>query len=207
MNRRAFLRGTAVTVPVVFRLQAVGGADAHAQGTDFRDDADVLNYALVLEYFLSQFYRDGAQVLRGRESDLISAIGADEDAHIAAITQTIQNLGEQPVAAPAIDYGGALDDRSSILHTALRFENLFAGAYLGAAGSIGSEDILQAAAGIFGAEERHAAIVGNLLGLAPEGGVYVGAVDRPASRAHVMEQVAPFLAGSRSAAGEAAVTL
>jgi hypothetical protein len=206
MNRRAFLRTAAAAGPAALAFQA-GAAPARAQRPEFKDDVDILNYALVLEYFLSQFYREGAEILSGKESNYISAIGADEDAHIAALTETVQNLGAEPVPAPAIDYGDALGSRENILRTALRFENLFAGAYLGAAGSIRNEDILQAAAGIFGTEERHAAIVGNLLGLPAEPGVYMGAQTRPRARTEVMAEVEPFLGPTEAAADTAAVTL
>lgn len=205
MNRRAFLKGAAVAVPATAAFGASGSASA--QDAEFRDDADILNYALVAEYFLSQFYREGSGILSGRDADYLTAIGADEDAHIAALTQTIQNLGQEPVQAPAIDYGKALESRTNILRFALRFENMFAGAYLGAAAYVANEDILQAAAGIFGTEERHAAIVANMLGLPAEGGVYVGATGRPQTRASVEAAIKPFLVASTALSEEAAVTL
>ncbi|MFN2491184.1 MAG: ferritin-like domain-containing protein [Actinomycetota bacterium] len=205
MQRRDFLRYGAAALPAAAFGSAAVGTSAAARST-FDGDIDILNYALVLEYFLSQFYREGKDVLSGRDAELIERIGADEDAHIAGITQTIQNLGGRPAAAPAIDFGGALSSRNRLLRTSLRFENLFAGAYLGAAGAIENKDILQAAAGIFGVEERHAAIVANLLGLPAAGGVYPGAVDRPVGRPEVLEAVRPFLTSPRSLVGKAAVT-
>ncbi len=54
--------------------------------------------------------------------------------------------------------------------------------------------MLQAAAGIFGVEARHAAVVGNLLGLPAEGGVYMGAFEKPIDKATVLKDVTPFLA-------------
>jgi Ferritin-like domain len=203
MKRRDFLAG-AGAVSGTLMLQAAAARPAWAQA--FRDDVDVLNYALVLEYFLSQFYRESRLVLTGQDAEYITAIGDDEDAHIAAITATVQSLGGQPAAAPAIDYGKALDSRTNLLKFALRFENLFAGAYLGAAGAIQNKDILQAAAGIFGTEERHAAVVANLLGLPAKGGVFVGAASVPVNRAAVEKEVNPFLRGAETMAGAAAVT-
>jgi hypothetical protein len=204
MNRRTFLLAAGAAVPGSMMMQVASAQRAWAQ--DFTGDIDVLNYALVLEYFLSQFYRESRVVLSGKEADYIAAIGADEDAHIAALTQTVQNLGGEPAAAPAIDYGKALDNRTRLLKFALRYENLFAGAYLGAAGAIQNPDILQAAAGIFGTEERHAAIVANLLGLPPRGGVFVGATSVPANRQAVERQVEPYLRGAKVMAEGAAVT-
>jgi hypothetical protein len=53
--------------------------------------------------------------------------------------------------------------------------------------------ILQAAAGIFGVEARHAAVVGNLLGLKAEGGVYMSSFEKGVSKSNVLAAVAPFL--------------
>ena len=109
------------------------------------------------------------------------------------ITATIKQLGGTPVAAPGVDFGGAFDSRKSYLTTSHTFENVGVGAYLGAAGYIKDKAVLQAAAGIFGVEARHAAVVGNLLGLKAEGGVYMGPFEKPGSRATVLAGVAPFI--------------
>jgi hypothetical protein len=206
MNRRTFIGGSATFVPAVVALQATTSGATAAQRSPFGSDVDVLNYALVAEYFLSQFYREARVKLSGKEARYISAIGADEDAHIAALTQTVQTLGGSPAPVPAIDYKNALSSRENLLRFALRFENLFARAYLGAAAFVQSPDILQAAAGIFGVEERHAAIVANLLGRPAAGGVYVGAANTPASRGEVLGALKPFLGGADTMADGAAVT-
>ncbi len=75
----------------------------------------------------------------------------------------------------------------------MTFENVGVGAYLGAAGFIKDKSVLQAAAGIFGVEARHAAVVANLLGLPAEGGVYKGAYETPIAQADVLAAVTPFL--------------
>jgi rubrerythrin len=204
MNRRSFVKGSLVAAPA---LTVLTPTPVWAQSSNYGTDVDVLNYALVAEYFLSEFYRRAQVRLSGKEARYIESIGADEDAHIAAITQTIQNLGGTPVQAPAIDYGNALESRDSLLKFALRFENLFARAYLGAAPAIGSKEILQAAAGIFGVEERHAAIVAQLLNKRAEGGVFVGATDTPARKPEVLKALKPYLSGAESEMGGAAVTL
>ena len=126
---------------------------------------------------------------------------------MAAISQTIDKLGGTAVKAPAVDFGKSFGSAKSFLETAHVFENTGVSAYLGAAGFITNPDILQAAAGIFGVEARHAAVVGNLLGLAPEGGVYQGATETAMSKDEVLKAVAPFLAADSGAmAGGAAVT-
>ncbi|MFI5735433.1 ferritin-like domain-containing protein [Kribbella sp. NPDC051587] len=162
---------------------------------DFTSDIDVLNYALTLEYLEAEFYRQGnkAGLLSGKEKQYLMQIGADEASHVATITATIQKLGGNPVGAPAVDFGGSFESRKSYLTTAHVFENKGVGAYLGAAGFVKDKMILQAAAGIFGVEARHAAVVGNLLGLKAEGGVYLGSTEVGVPKAEILKAVAPFL--------------
>ncbi|MGI8708161.1 MAG: ferritin-like domain-containing protein [Actinomycetota bacterium] len=208
MDRRSFLKGTATVVPATVGLQMLTTRFAWAQSSDFGSDEDVLNYALTLEFLESEFYRQGndAGLLSGKEAEYVQTIGADEDAHVAALTDTIMKIGGTPVKAPAVDFGKSFASRESYLKTAHVFENTGVGAYLGAAGFIKNKDILQAAAGIFGVEARHAAVVGSILGLSPEDGVYMGATETPQDMNQVLGAVQPFLAGSSSMSGGAAVT-
>ncbi|WP_405059598.1 ferritin-like domain-containing protein [Kribbella sp. NBC_01505] len=166
-----------------------------AAAKDFTSDIEVLNYALTLEYLEAEFYRQGnkANLVTGKDKQYLMQIGADEASHVATITATIQKLGGTPVGAPAVDFGGAFDSRKSYLTTAHVFENKGVGAYLGAAGFVKDKMILQAAAGIFGVEARHAAVVGNLLGLKAEGGVYQGSTETGIAKNDVLKAVAPFL--------------
>lgn len=209
MDRRIFLKGTAAVIPASVGLQMLSTRFAFAQSADFGSDEDVLNYALTLEFLESEFYRQGndAGLLSGKEAEYTQTIGADEDAHVAAITDTIMKIGGTPVEAPGVDFGQAFASRKSFLETAHVFENLGVGAYLGAAGFIQNKDILQAAAGIFGVEARHAAVIGNMLGLKPEGGVYMGSTETPQDKAAVLKAATPFLAGAGAMTGGAAATL
>ena len=204
MNRRNFFKSSVAALPLA---SVAASQPAWAQGADFKDDVDILNFALVAEYFLSAFYREGSPALSSKEAGYISDIGADEDAHIAAITATVQDLGGTPTMAPAIDYGDVFNDREKYLRFALSFENLFGDAYLGAAGQISNKEILQAAAGIFGTEERHAAVIANLLREPAEGGVFNGAVTQPADKRTVLRALRPFVKNPQTTTVKAAVTL
>ena len=195
MSRSDFVRGQLADVPAPLALSALNNRWALASAADFADDIDVLNYALTLEYLESAFYQQGqaANLLTGTEKDYLDKIAADEAYHVTAITATIKQLGGTPVAAPGVNFGGSFDSRSSYLTTSHTFENVGVGAYLGAAGYIKDKAVLQAAAGIFGVEARHAAVVGNLLGLKAEGGVYMGAFETGVAKATVLAGVAPFI--------------
>jgi len=208
-NRRDFVKGAATVVPATVALTALGSGFSVASAADFNSDIEVLNYALTLEYLEAEFYRQGnaAGLLEGKEKQYLEKVQADEESHVATISSTVEKLGGSPVPAPAVDFGKSFADRKSYLTTAHVFENKGVNAYLGAAGFISDKAILQAAAGIFGVEARHAAIVGNLLGLPAEGGVYMGAFEEPNTKAEVLAAVDPFVVGALSMSGGAAATL
>ena len=209
IKRKNFVRGDITTVPSGVAIGALNNRFGWAKKADFDSDVDVLNYALTLEYLEAEFYRQGneAGLLSGKEAEYLAAVQKDEESHVSTLMQTVQKIGGQPVAAPAVDFGDAFSSRDKYLTLSHTFENVGVQAYLGAAGFISDKAILQAAAGIFGVEARHAAIVGNLLGLKAEGGVYMGATETPLSEDEVLAAVQPFLAGPEAAGGDAAVTL
>ncbi|MGS0688578.1 ferritin-like domain-containing protein [Nakamurella sp. GG22] len=196
MSRQDFVRGQQAFVSAPQALGALNNRWALAAPGDFASDVDVLNYALTLEYLEAAFYQQGnaAGLLDGVEKEYLASIQSDEEYHVKALSDTITKLGGTPVAAPGVDFAGAFADRNSYLTTSVTFENVGVGAYLGAAGYIKDKAILQAAAGIFGVEARHAAVVASLLNLPAEGGVYKGAFEKPISKADVLTAVTPFLA-------------
>jgi hypothetical protein len=209
IKRKNFIRGDVATVPSGVAIGALNNRFQWAKAADFDSDVDVLNYALTLEYLEAEFYRQGneAGLLSGKEAQYLQKVQTDEESHVATVMQTVQQIGGQPVEAPAVDFGDAFSSRDKYLTLSHTFENVGVQAYLGAAGFISDKAILQAAAGIFGVEARHAAIVGNLLGLEAEGGVYMGAVETPLTKDEVLAAVTPFLADPGAAGGGAAVTL
>ena len=209
INRRDFVRGQTAVVPGEVAIGALNTKFAWTRAADFGNDIDVLNYALTLEYLEAEFYRQGnsAGLLSGKEKQYLEQVQVDEESHVATLRSTIMDLGGSPVAAPGVDFGASFANRSKYLTTAHVFENTGVSAYLGAAGFIKDKGLLQAAAGIFGVEARHAAIVGNLLGLEAEGGVYMGATETPLTKAKVLAAVEPFLTGPGSMQGDAAITL
>lgn len=195
MSQRDLVHGQASEVSAGLAIGALNNRWKLAAPGDFGSDLDVLNYALTLEYLEAAFYVQGnkAGLLSGDEKKYLEQIQVDEQTHVTAITDTIKKLGGTPVAAPGVDFGGAFDSRKSYLTTSHTFENVGVGAYLGAAGFLKDKTVLAAAAGIFGVEARHAAVVGNLLGLPAEGGVYMGAFETAKPKAEVLAGVAPFI--------------
>ena len=88
----------------------------------------------------------------------------------------------------------------AVLETAATVENLGAAAYLGAAGSITSKEVLAAALSIHSVEARHAAALNQLLGrgFGGKGGLKGtlpdGAFGKGMDEASVLAAVKPFLA-------------
>jgi len=195
MQRRDLIKGAAV-IPGAMALQMLGAKWAFAADGDFSGPIDVLNYALTLEYLEAEFYRQGnrADLLEGQAKSYLQTIQKDEEAHVVALKDTITSLGSTPVGAPEVDFGASFKTKASYLETAYIFENLGVSAYLGAAPSLLKEKgLLTAAASIFGIEARHAAILGVLGKKEAEGGVYMGAFEKPASRADVLKAASPFI--------------
>jgi rubrerythrin len=182
-------------VPESLAVTALNDRWSLAQADDFNSDVDVLNYALTLEYLEAAFYEQGNShnLLSGQAAQYLAQVQKDEETHVSLVTQAIQKLGGTPVEKPMVDFGSVFKDKNTYLETSFTFENLGVGAYLGAAGFIKNKAILQAAAGIFGVEARHAAIVANLLNKPAEGGVYMGAFETPKTKSQVLAKATPFI--------------
>ena len=198
-TRRGFLGRTAIGAGAVISgevalqlLTTTRVWAAAAQG-----DLDILNFALTLEYLEADFYAQGNAsgiIVDAKAKSLFTLIGSDEAAHVQALTDTIKKLGGSPVAKPSVKYpDGTFKDFTTFVKTSKTFEEVGVGAYLGQAGALTDPDLLQAAAGIFGVECRHAALVGKLAGLAPEGGIYMGATETAKPKDEVLTAVKPFL--------------
>lgn len=111
----------------------------------------------------------------------------DENAHVQALVQALgSNARPKPtfkgLDAPDIQTFGKLS---------MTFENVGVGAYLGAAPSISSKDILKSAAAIMDVEARHAGFLDVLLGapISPD-----GAFQKPLTQSQVVTAVSPFVA-------------
>ena len=200
-DRRSFLRSAALvgvgagfagfylSDPSPSSWSAFGGAMAKPSP---KQDLEILNYALTLEYLEAEFYKQGVAggVLKGRELDLVTPIRDHEQAHVEALTATIDDLGGKPVASPKFTFpGGTFTNRDKFLATAGTFEELGVKAYHGQVPRIDSVDILAAAASIAGVESRHAAVIADLTGGEP----FPAPIEANLPMAAVLKAAMPFI--------------
>ncbi|WP_354701091.1 hypothetical protein DSM112329_01397 [Paraconexibacter sp. AEG42_29] len=163
---------------------------APSSASDMKGDLDILNYALTLEFLETDFYNKvlDAGLFKGEQAELLKGFGESEQAHVDALTATIEKLGGTPVTAPMTKFD--LTDATAVAELAAVVENLGAAAYLAQAPKIKNAEVLAAALSIHSVEARHAATLNTLVGkkITPD-----GAFAKPAEMAEVLKAVKPFI--------------
>ncbi len=162
------------------------GREAEAQTTT-NPIADVLNFALNLEYLEANFYlyaSTGAGLTAAQNESGVAVEGApgvlpldattltvcralaqDEVNHIADLQAAITSLGGTPIAQPLINLAahGAVTTQAQFLAAARQFTALGGSAYVGSAQLLVSNPAVLTTAGqILGAEGQHAGVIGAL---------------------------------------------
>ncbi len=143
---------------------------APSQAPFFKNDLEVVNFALTLEHLENRFYRDvnGSGRLQGKAAQALMVIGMHEQAHVDALTATVMQMGGTPVQEQRTYNFGALGDMSTqagILAIANVLEPTGVKAYDGAAREIMDKMLLAVAGAIVNVEARHAAIIRALIDL------------------------------------------
>ena len=183
VSRRGFLAAFAG----VAAASALTGTSAFAQTATPPPMADVLNFALNLEYLEANFYlyattgdglsstENGSGVTPANPPlgipfdantlAVLKALAQDETNHVILLRSAITSLGGTPIAQPAIDFGamGAITTQAQFLAATRQFTALGTSAYTGTAQLLVSNPgVLTTAAQILGAEGQHAGLVSNL---------------------------------------------
>jgi hypothetical protein len=184
---------------------ATTSADETSTRADGASEADleILNYVLTLEFLEAKFYADviesGVKPPSQEIASLVQTFAENEQEHVDALTQAIEDMGGTPAENPNGDFSKVIDaGPREILLTAATVENLGAGAYLDQAPKIQSPEVLAAALAIHTVEARHAAAINSAAGFeftgeTLEGTIPDGAFAAPIDTATVMETIQPFL--------------
>ncbi len=150
----------------------MGGMFKKAYGQTSTVIADVLNFALTLEYLESDFYIKGLaapNLIPADRKAIFQQISKHEDAHVAFLKTALQGLNATPVSKPTFDFtakgtfADVFTNYQTFLALSQSFEDTGVRAYKGQAGNlISSNEVLTAALQIHSVEARHAAVVRKL---------------------------------------------
>jgi hypothetical protein len=190
LTRASFILRGALAAGAVYGTSAVAPFVSQALAVTGSGDAEILNFALTLEYLEADFYKvKGKEVgLSGQAKRYAEQFGQEEEEHVLAITAAIKKLGGSPVKKPKFVFPAA--NEKSFLALASVLENTGVGAYNGAAPSLKSKDVLAAAGSIVQIEARHAAAINLLIEKSPtpnEG------FDKPLTKAEVLAAAGPLI--------------
>ena len=194
--------GVAAAAPVALGADALAQVKGEGKNTkkkrrnkrkkDKKGDIAILNYALTLEHLEYVFYRDGLTTYGAGDFDpgvysRLLEIRDHEQAHVDALTQTIQGLGGTPVAEACYDFGYATPGQ--FLDVAQVLENTGVSAYDGAIAGIKSGDLQTTGATIATVEARHASYLNSLNGDDP----FPAAFDTPLTQQEVLAAAGGFI--------------
>lgn len=170
----------------------IPAAGKHASASD----ADILNFALGLEYLEATFYASIVEANNQRTylsptvAKVAQGIADDEAAHVTAILDVIGRANGTPIAKPSFQFpANVYVSQVAFLSLAAIFEVTGTGAYLGAAPKLNSVDALKFAASVYGIETRHTAVIRMLNNMNPA----PTALEIPLEVPEVQKRVAPFI--------------
>lgn len=190
MSRASFILRGALAAGAVYGTASVAPFVSQALAETGGGDAEILNFALTLEYLETDFYKvKGKQVgLSGQAKAYATQFGHEEAEHVEALTAAIKSLGGKPVAKPTFVFPAS--NEKSFLALASVLENTGVGAYNGAGPMLQSKAVLGSAGSIVQVEARHAAAINLLIGKSPTPNQ---GFDVPIEKAKVLAAVGPLI--------------
>ena len=190
--RAAAKLGAAATAPAVL---AVASSEALGQGLPGQV-ADVLSFALTLEYLEAEFYRTALAtpgLIPGRYRAVFAQIGKHEVEHVRTLRGA---LGGAAQPSPRFDFTGhgkypdVFSNFDTFAAVSSTFEDLGVAAYKGQAANLLGTPALSVALRIHSVEARHAAEVRRVRGVLG----FDGPLDAPLDKSAVLAAAGPFLA-------------
>ncbi len=153
---------------------------AQTQSGSTRDDINILNTALGLEYQAIAAYQVGAESGLLQKPVLATAVKFQDHhkAHAQVLAGTVSKLGGTPVVAKrASEYTfptEKLKTQADVLRFAAGLEKGATAAYLGVLPNFYNRELTRAAGSILGDEAMHWAVLLHALGEDPVPGAFVG---------------------------------
>jgi len=189
-----FRRAVAGGGTLVLGGLAIGGLPELALGKrSARQDVEILNFALLLEYLESEFYVDAVSkgALSGDTLTFAQTVRDHELAHVDFLKQA---LGSAARAKPEFDFKDTTSDAAKFRATAVVLEDTGVAAYDGQGPRL-RKKTLAAAAQIVSVEARHAAWIRRIVGAplyanAPDDYPAPAALDAALTRKQVEDRVA-----------------
>jgi len=96
--------------------------------------------------------------------DILNVLADNEQRHVEALRQALQDIGAQPSEPPHFDFGDAVADQEAFLEVAQKLEDVGVYAYNGAIPNVTSEPLVTLLAATVQVEGRHAAAIRQLRG-------------------------------------------
>jgi hypothetical protein len=159
------LRGVVGGVVVAGAIVIGGLPELSLSAPSSRQDAEILNFALLLEALSAAFYAgaNAKNALRGELATFARVVGSHELAHTVYVRKA---LGGAARKLPRFKLNAVTADPGRFARTARDLEDLGVSAYNGAAPSL-TREALTAVAPIVSVEARHAAWIRAMLGDVP----------------------------------------
>ncbi len=154
-----------------------------------KQDVNILNFALTLEYLESEFYKEAIKKanLQGALKATTDIVSKHENRHVRFLKL---QLGSARKPKPKFDFMGTTSDAAKYLDTAVLLEDTGVTAYSGQAPRIKQTKVLKAAVSILTVEARHASRFRSLRDpktFAPR------TFDKPASAKQVLSKASAFI--------------
>jgi hypothetical protein len=171
--RRAAVAGGTLTVGGVLIAGLPRLAASAAQSAD--QDAEIFNFALLLEQLQAAFYGETVErgLLGDEQLEFARVVAEHERAHVEYLQDALGALAREE---PETDFGDATVDPDAFGAAAVTLEDVAVAAYNGQAANL-TKDALRAAATIISVDARHAAWIRSIISELPA----EQAVDEPLS--------------------------
>ncbi len=167
MTRAQALEAAALTLAGTVAGGVVLGerAEPATSSPSAKQDAEILNFALLLEYVQSAFYAEGVRRagLTGELLTFARTVAGQEQTHLEFLKKALGSAARKP---PKLDFGDDTADAERFGASAVKLEDLGVAAYNSQAPNL-TKPTLAAAAKIVSVEARHAAWIRDLRGEVP----------------------------------------